>query len=234
MPFCFCRTYFFVAVVFRQDLPVAGHWLFDPYHHVFILAVFQFNAIGAFKDIVVFSEAGKFLKVCLFAFCRDVKGVAQLEPDTFIFRGMIYTVFTDKLRAAIAVLLVDPNDAFWQGQAEVLRFSVFKGEVYGDLDLGAQVAGSVPVIIILSLEKILLGACNIIRLQQGDLFCLVFQDAGCPVQCIKVVIKEGFLSHSRGFSRIGNINGLFADSFFKNRLHLVHITGNKLQPRIFI
>jgi hypothetical protein len=108
-----------MGLVFRQDLPVPRHRFYNFDLHGFILAVFQFNAVFAFKDIVVFSKTPKFLEVSLYAVCRNVKGIAELKPDGFIFRGMIYAVFTDKLDGSVTVLLVDPDDTFWQRQSEI-------------------------------------------------------------------------------------------------------------------
>jgi hypothetical protein len=45
-------------VVFGKYLPVAGHGFYNPDNHFFVLAVFELYAVSAFKDIIIFTEAG--------------------------------------------------------------------------------------------------------------------------------------------------------------------------------
>ena len=86
--FCCERLCFFIFIRTTEHRPVTWYRFDHLYDNIFFFMVPQRYLKGRLICV-----RGDFFPVCLLPASYDIKGVSQLYPDLFIFRGMIYRVF---------------------------------------------------------------------------------------------------------------------------------------------
>jgi len=91
-------------------------------------------AVNQFAQFAVIGALG----INHFPDAIHVKGAAQFQPHGVILRGVVDAVFANKLRAVVAVVFINADDTFRQGDAQLARFLVFEFNENIHLALVAQ------------------------------------------------------------------------------------------------
>ena len=79
-----------------------------------VIAEFYFESLV--QPIIVRID----LIMCSFSFAYEIEGVARIDPDGFILRGMVDDVLAGELQLALIVAAIEPDNAAGQRDAEVV------------------------------------------------------------------------------------------------------------------
>ena len=172
--------------------------------------------------------------VGLLAIADDVEGLAHLDGDLFVARGVIDAVLADELLHPALVRLVDADGALRERHAQVVLLAVLELEEDAHLLVRGDLAVLAAKVAVVAHEHEAALHVEAVALEERHLLGLAREQIGRTFERVEVVLEEAlFLEPAAPVVSVLGL-GLGRELDVRRGAHALHVAGDELELGVLV